>query len=110
MSTLRRKYTLRYLLLGICICIIPTITWATASIQAEVVSGYITQINSDRSVKLDNGNVYYPSRASLNIDIPVGGAVTLKYVAKDGNLNIFFEYAPRLDSLQNSTPNSSGNK
>ena len=110
MGTPRRKYVLCLLLLGVCLCCIPTLSKAIVGIQAQVVSGYITKLNMDHSVTLDNNKTYIPSRGSLIIDLPVGAAVTLEYYINNGNMNTFFEYAPGLNSLQINTPNTTGNK
>jgi hypothetical protein len=103
------KYTLLQFFLGICICCIPNISGAAVSIHTEIAWGHITQIYANHSVALDDGKIYYPSRGNLIVNIPVGGEVTLGYVVKEGK-NIFFEYAPGLNSLQNSAPASAAKK
>ena len=107
------KSVLRYLVLGIFFCLMPALSWAVLAVAptTAVVSGRITKIETDHSVGLDNGMVYSPARDGLVVDLPVGGAVTLRYIVNtDGGKNVFVEYAPGMNSLQNSNLGSSQNK
>jgi hypothetical protein len=79
-------------------------SWAVLVVQTEVVSGNIAQKYEDRSVKLDNEKVYQPSREGVSIDLPVGSPVTLRYVVENSGKNIFFEFAPGLNSLKQLEP------
>jgi hypothetical protein len=94
-----KKSTLIYLSVGVFFPLIPVLSWAMLSVQTDVVSGNITNKHADRSVKLDNGKTYRPSRDELVIDLKVGAPVTLRYMVED-SINIFFEFAPGLDSLE----------
>jgi hypothetical protein len=68
-------------------------------VQTAVVSGNITHKFEDSSVKLDNGKVYQPSRQELVLNLSVGEPVTLRYMVEESK-NVFFEFAPGLNSLQ----------
>lgn len=81
------------------LCLLPMVCWAALVVETAVVSGKIVQINTDHSVKLDNGIVYQPSRQTLNVDLAVGAPVTLRYMVEGEGGKVFFEYAPGLDSL-----------
>ena len=95
------KKTYRTILFsGILFCLLSSTTWAAIAIQTEVVSGMIVKVGSDHSVRLDNGKIYHPSRPELKIDSQAGQPITLRYTAVKGEKNIFFEYAPGLNSLQ----------
>lgn len=100
-----QKRMKKILLYGFCIwmtCIhIPSLSLAALVVESEVVSGNIAQKYVDRSIKLDNGGIYHPSREELVIDLPAGSPVTLRYYVDGSERNIFFEFAPGLDSLKN---------
>ena len=81
-------------------CLFPAMSWAALAVKTEVVSGKIVQNNADRSVWLDNGNIYHPRREGLAINLKVGEPVTLRYVIEPDNKNVFFEFAPGLNSLK----------
>ena len=81
-------------------CLLPAMSWAALAVKTEVVSGKIVQNNADRSVWLDNGNIYHPRREGLVINLKVGDPVTLRYVTEPGNINVFFEFSPGLNSLK----------
>ena len=81
-------------------CLFPAMSWSAVAVKTEVVSGKIVQNNADRSVWLDNGNIYYPGHKELNINLKVGEPVTLRYVTEPGNKNVFFDFAPGLNSIQ----------
>ena len=84
-------------------CLLPATSWARLVIETEVVSGSITRKYADHSVALDNGKKYQPSRKGLSIDLPVGKTVTLR-VVKEAGKNIFFDFAPGLNSLKELPP------
>lgn len=63
-------------------------------VKTALVSGRIAQLYSDRSVKLDNGMVYKPSRKNLKIGLKKGDLVTLRYYVESSGNKIFFEYVP----------------
>jgi hypothetical protein len=99
-----KKYALLYICFWVISCLLPVMSWARLAVQTEVVSGNIAQKYEDRSIKLDNGKIYLPSREGLSIDLPVGEPVTLRYVVEDSNKNIFFEFASGLNSLKKLEP------
>jgi hypothetical protein len=72
-------------------------------VQTEVVSGNITHKYENHAVKLDNGKTYQPSREGLSINLPVGEPVTLRIV-EETDKNVFFEFAPGLNSLEKIEP------
>lgn len=63
-------------------------------VKTALVSGRIAQLYSDRSVKLDNGMVYKPSRKNLKIGLKKGDLVTLRYYVESSGNKVFFEYVP----------------
>jgi hypothetical protein len=97
LNTIRKSMlALTLTLLGL----VPAMSWAVIAIKTEIVSGNIVQNNTDHSVLLDNGIVYYPVREELVINVPIGKPVTLRYALSSENKNIFSEFAPGLNSLQ----------
>lgn len=95
-----KKSTTIYLFLLAILCLLPAMNWAAVAVKTEVVSGKIVKNNADHSVWLDNGNIYHPRREGLAINLKVGEPVTLRYVTEPGNKNVFFEFAPGLNSLK----------
>lgn len=88
------------------LCLLPSASGAVLAVKTELVSGKIVQIYNNRSVKLDNGSVYRPSRKGLKIDIQTGEAVTLRYLVETSGEKVFFEYAPGMGSLAPLAPYS----
>lgn len=88
------------------LCLLPCVGGAALVIKTELVSGKIVQIYGDRSVKLDNGFVYLPSRKGLKVNLPAGEAVTLRYTGEVSGKKVFFEYAPGMGSLSPLVPYS----
>lgn len=84
---------------GILFCFLCGINWAAVAIQTEVVSGTIIKIAPDDSLHLDNGKIYHPSRAGMKIKSQTGQPITLRYTVEGLGKNIYFEYAPGLNSL-----------
>jgi len=87
-------------------CLYPAMTRAVVAIQTEVVSGNIAQKYENNAVKLDNGEIYQPSRKGLVVNLQIGEAVTLRYYVKNSETNVFFEFAPGLNSLNEQDPAS----
>ena len=98
MRIIMKRIPLVYFL-GLMLCLLPCVSGAALVVKTELVSGKIVQISGDRSVKLDNGSVYRPSRTGLKVDLPVGEAVTLRYYVETSGQKVFFEYAPGMGSL-----------
>jgi hypothetical protein len=98
-----KKSVLIYACFLIISCLLPTMSWARLVVKTGVVSGNIAQIYGNHAVKLDNGKTYQPSREGLSIDLPVGEPVTLRIV-EETDKNIFFEFAPGLNSLKELVP------
>jgi len=94
-----KKSALLYVSIWLVSCLVPITSWAVVAIQTEVVSGHIAQKYDDHSVKLDNGKVYHPPQQGLVVDVAVAEAVTLRFV-EEAEKNVFFEYAPGLNSLK----------
>ena len=67
-----KKYARLYICFWVISCLLPVMSWARLAVQTEVVSGNIAQKYEDRSIKLDNGKIYLPSREGLSIDLPIG--------------------------------------
>lgn len=100
MDTKIKKSTLTSLILAIFLWLLPAMSWAALMVTQEVVSGHIVEINADHSVRLDDGNTYYPSREGLVINLQRGEPVTLRYYVEGKTKNVFFEYAGGLNSLK----------
>ncbi len=103
MCTGIKKTILFYLFLGAIFSILPVMSWSMLVVQTEVVSGNISNKFADHSIKLDNEKIYRPSRKGLVLDLPVGEPVTLRYMVEDSK-NVFFEFAPGLNSLKELEP------
>ncbi|OKY76715.1 MAG: hypothetical protein BM485_01190 [Desulfobulbaceae bacterium DB1] len=87
------------LLLWVAFCLQASMSWSALALQSEIVSGNIVEKYEDHSLKLDNGVIYKPSREGLNVDVQIGEPVTLRYIAEDSDNNVFFEFAPGMNSL-----------
>ncbi|MDR3631395.1 MAG: hypothetical protein P4L42_13785 [Desulfocapsaceae bacterium] len=109
MAPYRRKLLIRCLFIGV-LCLIPLLSRAAIMIQTAVISGNISAINTDSSVRLDNGKTYFPSRNDLRINLPAGAAVTLRYYVEGEEKNVYFQYAPGQNSLNENTPEPPVNK
>jgi len=94
-----KELTIIHLFFLAIFCFLPAMSWAAVAIKTEVISGNLVQNNTDHSVRLDDGNLYFPSREGLIIDVQIGKPVTLRYIVETGNKKVFFEYAPGLNSL-----------
>ncbi|MFH1217461.1 MAG: hypothetical protein V1706_13250 [Pseudomonadota bacterium] len=92
------------LLLWVAFCLQASMSWAALALQAEVAFGNIVEKYEDHSLKLDNGVIYKPSREGLNVDVQIGESVTLRYIVEDSDNNVFFEFAPGLNSLHELPP------
>ena len=99
-----KKSILQLLFFWVLLGLLPAMSQAALVLQTKVVSGNIVQHNTDQSVRLDDGKLYYPSRSGLIINLPTGKDVTLRYFIEGENKNFFFEYAPGLNSLQEIKP------
>lgn len=106
MCDIIKKSVLIYACFLIMSCCLPIMSFARLSVQTDVVSGNIAEKYEDNSVKLDNGTMYHPSREGLAVDLPVGAPVTLRIV-EEVDKNIFFEFAPGLNSLKIQEPSPS---
>lgn len=98
-----KKSVLIYTCFLVLSCLLPAMSWGRLAVQTDVVSGNITHKYENHAVKLDNGKTYQPSREGLSIDLPVGGPVTLRIV-EETDKNVFFEFAPGLNSLKKLVP------
>lgn len=98
------KCGLLYVSFWMIFCFFPAMSWAVLVVQTEVVSGNIVRKYGDHSVKLDNGEIYRPSRKGLVVELPVGEPITLRYFVEEADKNVFFEFAPGLNSLKKPGP------
>lgn len=99
-----RNTVLRMMVCLTMLCGLPASGWSMLVVQTRVVSGHIVNQQADHSVRLDDGKLYIPSRKELAIDLAVGSPVTLRYYIEGSKQNVYFEYAPGLNSLQESKP------
>ena len=98
------KSALISLLFLLTLCLYPAQSEAAQAIQTEVVSGNIIQKFEDNAIKLDNGEMYQPSRAGLVVNAEIGEPISLRYVVESEGKNVFFEFAAGLNSLKKSQP------
>ena len=99
MLTITRRLALTHLFLLLTITSLPLASLAAVAIESNVVSGTITELNSDNSIKLDNGKTYYPLRENVVITMSVGDPITLKYFIRGEDRFIYYEFAPGLNAL-----------
>lgn len=99
-----KKTTLFCLFFLVAICSFSTNSHAVVAVQTDVASGRIVEKYDNNAVKLDDGNVYYPSRKDLAIDLQVGAPVTLRYVVQDSDKYVFFTFSPGFNSLEKLKP------
>ena len=97
------------LLAGLCVLaacagLWPIGSWAAVAIQTERVSGIIVAKAADQTIRLDNGQTYQPARPELAPGVPVGQPITLRDYVEGGERNVFFEYAPGVNSLKEIPP------
>ena len=77
---------------------------AAVAVQVETVSGVIVARAADQAIRLDNGKTYHPSRQELAPGVAVGQPITLRYFVEGGEKNVYFEYAPGVNSLKEIPP------
>lgn len=99
MRNAMKKTHLAYFV-ALIVCLLPCTSGAVLVAKTEVVSGKIVQIYGNRSVKLDNGVIYLPSRKGLSVNLQPGAAVTLRYMVETSGEKKFFEYAPGIGSME----------
>lgn len=97
------------LLAGLCLLaayagLWPMGSWAAVAMQTERVSGTIVAKGTDQTIRLDNGQTYRPARQELAPEVAVGQPITLRYYVEGGERNVFFEYAPGVNSLKEIPP------
>lgn len=90
----------RHLVFFLALCLLPAVGLAAVVIESYRASGTIVQILGDNSVKLDDGVTYTPAREDLVVTVQAGQPVTLLYGVNAEGKNIFFDFAPGLNSLQ----------
>ena len=73
---------------------------AAVAVQVETVSGIIVSRAADQAIRLDNGQTYHPSRQELAPGVAIGQPITLRYYIEGGEKNVYFEYAPGVNSLK----------
>ena len=59
---------------------------------------------ADQAIRLDNGQTYHPSHQELAPGVAVGQPITLRYFVEGGEKNVYFEYAPGVNSLKEIPP------
>ena len=77
---------------------------AAVAVQVETVSGIIVAKAADQAIRLNNGQTYHPSRQELAPGVAVGQPITLRYFVEGGEKNVYFEYAPGVNSLKKLPP------
>lgn len=94
------KATLAFFLFFLIVGLYPLSAKAVVVVQSAIASGNVLQKHKDNAVTLDNGVTYHPSREDLEVTVPTGQPVTLRYMVDTEGENNFFEFAPGLNSLQ----------
>ena len=91
-------------LLTICVGLFPAEGRAAVAVQIETISGTIVAKTADQTIRLANGQTYHPSRQELAPEVAIGQPITLRYYVEGGERNVFFEFAPGVNSLEESPP------
>lgn len=99
MKIVIEKNILTQFTIGFLLLFLPTIAWTALSVHSKVVSGIIIRKDTNQVIELDNGKVYYPSRTSLAVELPVNSPVTLRYYTENENKNVYFEFRSGLNTL-----------
>ena len=92
------------MMLAVCAGLFAVEGRAAVAVQVETVSGIIVAKAADRAIRLDNGQTYQPARPDLAPGVAVGQPITLRYYIEGGERNVFFEFAPGLNSLKELPP------
>jgi hypothetical protein len=92
------------MVLAVCTSLFVVEGRAAVAVQVETVSGIIVTKAADRSIRLGNGQTYHPSRQGLAPEVAVGQPITLRYYVEGGERNVYFEYAPGVNSLKELPP------
>ncbi|MBP7517244.1 MAG: hypothetical protein KA768_05375 [Desulfobulbus sp.] len=92
------------MVLAVCAGLLPAEGRAAVAVQAETVSGIIVARATDQAIRLDNGQTYHPSRQELAPGVAIGQPITLRYFVEGGEKNVYFEYAPGVNSLKELPP------
>lgn len=98
MRTVIKRTPLAFLVV-LSLWLLPCTSGAVLVVKTDVVSGKIVQIYANRSIRLDNGVIYLPSRKGLSVNLAPGETVTLRYMIENTGEKKFFEYAPGVGSL-----------
>ena len=77
---------------------------AAVAVQVETVSGIIVAKAADQAIRQNNRQPYHPSRQELAPGVAVGQPITLRYFVEGGEKNVYFEYAPGVNSLKKLPP------
>ena len=101
MHNKKQQTFLMYFFCLLVLCFYPSLSLAAVAVQTEVVSGNIIEKLEGDAIKLDNGEVYHPSRTGLVVNIEIGAPTTLRYSLENDGENVFYEFAPGLHSLPN---------
>ena len=69
--------------------------------ETEIVSGKIVAKLDNNAIKLDNQEVYHPSRTDLSVDLKTGESITLEFATDPNGEKRFLKFAPGQNSLSN---------
>ena len=92
------------MMLAVCAGLFAVEGRAAVAVQVETVSGIIVSRAADQAIRLDNGQTYHPSRQELAPGVAIGQPITLRYFVEGGEKNVYFEYAPGVNSLKELPP------
>ena len=92
------------MMLAVCAGLFAVEGRAAVAVQVETVSGIIVSRAADQAIRLDNGQTYHPSRQELAPGVAIGQPITLRYYIEGGEKNVYFEYAPGVNSLKELPP------
>ncbi len=84
--------------------LLPTMALAAVTVETHTVSGHIGTIEANGAIRLDNGNLYHPSRGGLTAGVQAGQPVTLRYMTNTEEKFVFFECSPGLNAPEKSAP------
>ena len=98
------RSTVTPLLFAALLFLLPTMALAVVAVETHTVSGRIVTIETNDAIRLDNGNIYRPSRDGLTAGIQAGQPVTLRYMITADEQFVFFECSPKLTSMDETAP------
>lgn len=92
------------LLFAALLILLPTMALAVVAVETHTVSGRVVTIETNDAIRLDNGNLYHPSRGGLTAGVQAGQPITLRYMDTAVGQFVFFECSPGLNAQSQAGP------